>query len=203
MAEWPLEPKWAGKDVFVYGGGPSALRFNTDLLAGSMVIGCNDAYKLGSVVSLLHFGDVKWYRVHEKALLKFRNPIIHSCEELKDVKRLHYVPRLPGGWYKKALGWNGNTGASAINLALIMGAARVFLIGFDMKLVGGRSNWHENLLDNPTEEHYARYMSAFALCSSDLENRWSGVKVINLNPDSALSHFPKMTWEQAFEENPK
>jgi len=199
-----LQSIWEGQTVCVLGGGPSVRGFNMDLLKSVKTVGCNDAYKFGpEVVDILLFGDVKWYRHHYKELSLFPNLVFTNCEkmDLDKGERVLMVPRKPSGFHIDALGWNGNTGASAINLALITGARTIVLVGFDMHLdAGGNSNWHPNPLDSVKPEHYKRYKLGINGCVPDWLAHWPGTEIINLNPDSELECFPKMSWKKFFKE---
>lgn len=203
MTPTALLPQWQGQDVFILGGGPSLKAFDVSRLAGKCVVGCNDAYQFGPrIVSILCFGDTKWFRCHQLSLRRWPNPIVTNQPMLAEEEGLIVFRREDYGFHVDALGWNGNTGAMAINLALILGAARIFLLGFDMKLgEDGQSNWHPNPLSTPTNEvHYARYKENFARCLGDWIARWSQVQIINLNPESALSCFPRRKWDDVFGE---
>lgn len=199
---WPPEQIWQGEDVFILGGGPSVSHFPLTRLIDPKVIGCNNAYLFGeSIVDVLVFGDKPWWDYHEgrPVFRSFTNPIFSNAPKLEDESRIIWTPRETHGFHKHALGWNGNTGSSAINLALIMGASRVFLVGFDMKSSEeGESNWHENTLDAPTDVHYNRYQAEIKDSMSMLHANWPGVDVINLNPDSAMEIFPRCSWEEIF-----
>ena len=97
------------------------------------------------------------------------------------------------------LGWNSNSGAAALNLALLFGAKVVVLLGFDMKisLEDGTANWHPNECALPKESSYKKFMNAFERIHSSLKSDFPGVKVINANLDSAMNLFPKMGREVA------
>jgi hypothetical protein len=199
--EWPLQPVWQDEDVFVLGGGPSVGAFPMSRLEGRKVVGCNDAYRFGeSVVDVLVFGDIKWYRYHQTIpeFQAFKNPIITNHKKLKDEDGIIWGPREEHGFHRHAIGWNGNTGSAAINVALLLGAGRIFLLGFEMaKGHAGKSNWHPNPLDNPGETHYTRYKDEMSKTVHMIVDKWPGVKVINLNPNSTMDVFPKMSWEEA------
>lgn len=91
-----------------------------------------------------------------------------------------------------AVGDGGNSGFQALNLALNWGAKRVLLVGFDMSIAGGE-HWHGRHgsgLNNPREHNVRRWLSA----------NWStpvGIEIINCNPGSALSAYPKLSFEVA------
>lgn len=199
-----LKNYWKDQDVFVLGGGPSLENVDLDPLQDYRVIGCNDAYRYGnSIVDLLFFGDIKWWDYHKSQIgLDFDGLIATNVPEgeyqkVVEVDGVLTLPRTTQGFHRHSIGWNGNTGAAAINLALVMGARRIYLLGFDMQLdEKGRSNWHRNPLDNPTEETYERYMHAISVHLHQIPEKWPGVEIVNLNPQSLLECFPKSTMEE-------
>ena len=200
--EWPLQPIWQGEDVFVLGGGPSVNAFPMSRLERPKVVGCNNAYLFGeSIVDVLVFGDTKWYDHHKEKLAfkSFSNPKITNHKKLKNEPGLIWAPREQHGFHRHALGWNGNTGSAAINVALLLGAGRVLLVGFDMRLnAEGESNWHPNPLDSPGPVHYTRYMNSMGESLPMIVDKWPGVEIINLNLHSAMGLFPRRSWEEVF-----
>jgi len=200
--QWPFQQIWKDEDVYIIGGGSSVSHFPVSRLQSEHVIGCNNAYLFGTaIVDLLFFGDLKWYQYHmQHSLLQFfKNPKISNHISMKDVDGVIYCPRETEGFHKHAIGWNGNTGSAAINLALVLGANRIYLVGFDMGLDdNGASNWHVNTLDTPTQEHYDRYIDVMKKTVADIVVNFPGVKIINLNPESKLDIFPKQDWTEIF-----
>lgn len=193
---WEPKQWWAGQDAYIIGGGPSLSDFDWDRLRGSLTIGCNDAFRLGpSVCSVCTFGDLKWFTQHKADLEKFPNPVVTVQPWLYDngPDWLLVAKRQKHGLHHDgSLGWGGNTGGLALNLALALGALRVFLLGFDMKLSDkGSPNWHDHNLGQPTEASYVRFMFGYNRMVEDLPNVFPGREVINLGMDSALEVFPK------------
>jgi hypothetical protein len=91
----------------------------------------------------------------------------------------------------------GNYG-NCLNLALLFGARRHLLIGFDMSDAGGvhwygRNTWSGG--NNPGKSNFRRWIAAFEGAASQL--RAIGAEVINTAPESALRCFPFKTIEQA------
>lgn len=199
---WPCKEIWKGKDVFILGGGPSLKTFPISFLKTQKCIGCNHAYLFGpEVVDLLIFCDQCFYNSHKDrpAFINFPNPKISNSETIQDPRDVIIVPRAQTGWKKDALGFNANTGSAAINLALILGAARVFLVGFDMQLGSDlRQNWHKEVIRRANRFHYERYLSLMRSSVSDIAENWPEAQVINLNPDSKLDIFPKGRFEEYF-----
>lgn len=94
---------------------------------------------------------------------------------------------------KLALASNG--GYQAINLAVLMGASRILLLGYDMQ-VGekGRQHWHT---DHPMAQrsNYRTFQSHYPTLVAPLKA--AGVEVINCSPSTALRCFPRMSIRQA------
>lgn len=89
-----------------------------------------------------------------------------------------------------------NSGYAAINLAVHLGAKRILLLGYDMRLENGRSNWHDELRPFASPSLYEQSMLPhFATLVEPLGKL--GVEVVNCTPGSALDAFPKATLEDA------
>lgn len=207
MPKWDLfdlRDAWKGEDAFIIGGGPSLKGFDFSLLEGKRTIGCNSAYLLGPhICQLLCFGDAHWWDVFKQGVIDYwqrGGQVFTTARKLEDHPAFFQCKRIPHGLGTDALGWNGNTGAIALNLALILGATRVFLLGFDMKLgAGAIPNWHPNpIIDKPNPEVYNRFLRGFSKIKADWMSLYPERRIVNLNPESALDEFPKMTWNQAF-----
>jgi len=200
----PNPTLWKNEDAFILGGGPSLRNFEYARLQNELVVGCNDAYVHGPLVcDFCVFGDFKWWRLHHKNLEKYvKGGGVVVTNEQKVVKAtvpvwLKCMARQASGLSKTALGWNVNTGAAAINLALILGATRVFLLGFDMKLgKKGESNWHKNTLDKPKPKIYNRMIRGYKVVLNQLPIVFPGTQVINVNDDTALKCFPVVKFDK-------
>jgi hypothetical protein len=202
--QWNPEEWWAGSDAFIIGGGDSLRSFDWARLFGRKTIGCNDAYRLGpDVCSACIFGDLRWFQIHRKSLEAYANqsPVFTNQPSLhtgQGVPWLRTLRRESGGLHTRALGWGGNTGCAAINLALLLGARRVFLLGFDLKIgKGGKTNWHDANISKPTEASYVRFHKGFVDMANDLPRVFPGREVYNCGPDSNLRAFPMMDLEEA------
>src|SRR5574343_1711355 len=153
--KWTPRAWWSGLDAFVIGGGRSLRNFDWSRLRGRPTVGCNDAFARGpSMCSVCVFGDLRWYQHHFKRLEQFPNPIITNQPSLHvgSPDWVLTMAREREGLHRGALGWGGNTGCIAVNVALLLGAERVFLLGFDMKLNGKQSNWHEQNIGHPNAD---------------------------------------------------
>lgn len=87
-----------------------------------------------------------------------------------------------------------NGGFQALNLAVLAGAARIVLLGYDMKLgEGGRTNWHKQHRRGTPRGHYDLFRRAFRPLPKILDRL--GVTVLNATPGSALDVFPMVDLE--------
>lgn len=205
-------PDWTGEDVFIIGGGKSLKDegFDWSWLHGRNTIGCNQAFILGvDVCNVCTFGDLKfWDAFKDKLGGVFEGWVATNYWVMNPPPWLKLYKRQDNGLSTTMICWNNNTGAIAVNLALIMGASRVFLLGFDMHShhspqPGKNSHWHDQELERSTPEHFGRFRVGFASVQAHLPNVFPGRKVINVNNGgSTLTAFPQMTLDQVKETAP-
>ena len=196
---WHAPIIWPGNTAYIVGGGPSLEGFDWDLLKDKRVIGCNDAYLLGEdIVDVCCFGDWQWWNeYHKEGFKKYGGLKVTCCVELvgnEEDKNIHVMRREPRGVWNipGKVGWNGHTGAMAINLAAIFGASKIVLLGFDMKLKEGKSNWHENSKDLPNADVFKQFIGTSGIVGTGMKKVFPNVEVLNANPDSAWNLFPKV-----------
>lgn len=97
------------------------------------------------------------------------------------------------------VGWSGNSGFQALNIAIQFLCRRIILVGFDMSISSG-VHWHGSHpkgMNNPTERNVLRWR----LCLDQAADQLAavGATVINASPTSALQRYPKMSLTEAFE----
>jgi len=205
MPIWNISPIWKDKECFIIGGGDSLKGFDWNLLKIEYTIGCNTAFQLGvSVCKVCVFGDKKFFfgdttRKHEgyqKQLESFEGMVFTNLTKLlkSGIPYLNTIERGGLGLYTDKIGWNQNTGFSAINLALLFGCKTIYLLGFDMKMTNGRHNWHNNRLDTSGAEVYDNFLRNEKRVQKDWKAKFSNQQIINLvKPfplDSKLTVFP-------------
>jgi len=203
--KWKAQQWWAGANVVIIGGGDSLRSFDWRRLMPFMTIGCNDAYQLGpSVCTVCIFGDLNWYHRHcSRGLKEFPNPVFTNQPSLyiKSPDWVLAMAREKTGVANdgESLGWGGNTGFAAVNLALYLGARRVFLLGFDMKRSEDgerRSNWHDHNVGKPNDASYKRFSDQFKKHGKQFFEKFPGREIVNLGPDSNMNTFPKMKLDE-------
>ena len=201
MPRWSPEKVWDGADAVIIGGGDSLRDFPWEILKGESTIGCNAAYTLGKdICSVVLFGDNAFFKKNQAGLQKYGGPVFTNSRRLQGstISWLYSVPRQSDGLGLQSLGWNGNTGASALNLALLFGASRVFLLGFDMCAVEERANWHDMYEKDRKQRHnsvkkaeaghpYPRFLRGFEAVVRDWKEKFSDREIINVNDDTNSS----------------
>ena len=184
------------------GSGPS-LSMEQILAAPKSVkfLGINDAYLLWPSMDHHHACDGKWWGWHYdvcRSRLRCPSTTISKNAVAKhpDLKWIEGRPR-PGISYESTVVHTGkNSGYQAINIAVLMGAKRIVLIGFDCKIASdGRSHWFGDHPDN-TRSWYETWHSQFETLVDPL--REIGVEVLNCSPGTALECFPKADIEDVF-----
>lgn len=221
VADWvstydALPKNLIGESVFIIGGGPSLRNFQSRQLEGRRVIVTNEAFSLYPQADALVFVDVGWWqrRVHEvlevfEGLIIGRGPYGRMYKAGgREVVNVAYRSGTVWSEDQRMLGGK-NSGLAALNAAFLMGADRAFLIGFDLRSIRGRNNYH-HLHDDASQRNVCnRYLNLFipefCQASKRIESlngvEGVGFEVFNLTPDSALKCFPERSVEWAMRES--
>lgn len=174
------------------GGGPSVKDMDLLPLKHHRTIGVNDAFKLLPFIDITWFTDCQWYKWNAEALQSFGGLIVGAPRCCCNHSRVLQLRRLDSSGITtnpEQVKWNKSSGASAINLAVLLGAKKVFLIGFDMQVKDGNHNWHTNHFHKPRTEIYRDlFLDPFTQIAEDAEKLQ--VQIFNATSDSALKIFP-------------
>lgn len=224
---WNIPKIWEGETAYILGGGASIIplfgipqimadsvrKGETPMLEYSdfmevlhdkNVIGVNAAFKIGSWIDYIYFLDKDF-------MLTYRPCLAGAGFSSKTVSALPYSQL--ESWCNTVKGspingicavpdtiaYNHNSGAGAINLAYHLGAKRIVLIGFDMKVIDNKQHFHgeyiNSKLERPAEDKmtFSKGMLAFPAIANDAEIL--GVEIINTSMDSALDMFEKIPLE--------
>jgi hypothetical protein len=167
------------------------------------VIAVNSSYRLCPWADLLFFSDPQWYQWEQE-----KNPELLATF----IGRMMTVGEIPDhSIHRLALTGTddieplpdrvhgNNSGYQAINVAYHFGVKRIVLLGFDMKLDGEKSHWHEGHPDGISVEHRRKVLleillPPFATLVLTLEK--AGIEIINCTPRSAITCFPMRSIEE-------
>jgi hypothetical protein len=95
---------------------------------------------------------------------------------------------------QRQIHYGQNSGFQAINLAILFGARRIVLVGFDMRNIGNKRHFfgdHPKELRNTDPSGFVRNFDRAA------RNLPVDVHIINATPDSALKCFPSVALDKA------
>ena len=201
-----LEKIYSPEDkVIIIGGGPGFKGINIATLKDKHIIGVNAAYKLGSWIDILFFGDYRFYEWNRIELEKWPNRIITCCTRLKNHPKIEYLEPIDSqkidtdnltsiSWPTKNGG--ANSGGAAICLAAKLGAKNIFLLGFDGQPVNGQHHWH-NYYKMPNRNWiYSRFNRFFKVIAQDALE--CNINIYNVNPSSAIPYFKKITPDEFY-----
>ena len=88
-----------------------------------------------------------------------------------------------------------NSGYGAINLAVKLGASKIYLLGYDMQSNAKDTHWHSGYESRHNHNIYQKMVKYFENLPSELEKHH--VEVYNANPNSTLNVFKKCSIEDA------
>lgn len=190
---------WKGRRCFVLAGGPSLASVDLSRLRGELTLGLNVAFLHGPTANLVYdlrlmerlSGDPRWaayggeklWLNSEQRNVRGRFPGVRELSEAVDM----YGQQAWGRALARGLYRGNNAGSAAINLAEVLGADPVYLLGYDLRGKGGRSaNWHAEYGTWSQEELvYMSYLEDLGRVAKKVRSR-----VFNLTPGSALRSFP-------------
>jgi len=171
------------------------------------IIAINASFMIGNWMDMIFFADKKFILLFQKELSVCSG--IKICNNAYS-ERYNWVKYVPNDNKKRAgiceqrnkVSWNGNSGAAAISIAAHTGAKRIFLLGFDMNLHKDyKQHWHSLYLNdqfNPGTAKklpFAKHLQGFPRIQQDAKRR--GIEIFNVNPNSEIDCFEKITLKEA------
>jgi hypothetical protein len=193
--------EWEGETVALIGSGPSLTQEQCNTVRSLNTIAVNDAWILAPWADVLYFADHRWLVWHCEALASFKGVKV-SIEQHMQVEfppDVHVLRNLdngdPAGLSLDPTGIKTgcNSGYQALNLAVLLGAKRIILLGYDYRFDGSRSHFFGDHPVPTFENHLPGYAQKF----STIENKLIelGIEVLNATPGTALNAFPKVSLE--------
>lgn len=201
MVSPPKLLDWRDDDVVaVVASGPSLTRADADTVYASnaRVIAVNRAFELAPWADVFYMGDRRALEVYHKHIPPGRLWSNDGMsEQMFGAKWVRYA--YEPGISTARINGNGNSGMQAINLAVLFGARRILLLGFDMK-VGPKGEKHFHP-DHPAPltqaQPFGDWIFKGAKVADDL--RRLGVLCLDCTPGGALQGFEKATLQAGIE----
>lgn len=202
--------KRAGPTFVCIASGPSLTQADVDRVKGkAKVVAVNDNYRLAPWADFLYACDAKWWEHHEP--LKFAGEKWTQCPvDEKDgmgktqrALATKYGLKLIPGAHRQGLGdphvnYGSNSGYQAINLAYLLGAGVIILLGYDMQRTAGKQHWFGDHPPGPMQvaSDYGACIGLFPRLGDELSDH--GVAVINCTRETALTCFRRAPLNEVF-----
>lgn len=196
---WTVPPIWKGETCAIIAGGPSLRGFNAEVLPTRWrVITINDAWKLEPLADIHYYCDQSWIASQKGIDFDSLKWVKGDLKEGAGVDERVRVLRITGqlGFDRdpSCLRHGSNSAYQCIHLAAHLGVSRIVLLGVDMKVaLDGRTHCHNG--PRLPAAQFQRTLQQdmlplFQYLVKPLETR--GIEVINANPESALTCWPRM-----------
>jgi hypothetical protein len=190
--------------VVVAASGPSLTPEVAKAVRGHPAIAVNDAYRLLPFADVLYACDSSWWLAH-KGAMDFKGErwsshgvagrVRHNDKsEVGPRFRLNLIEGRDGEGFStdpSAIHYGSNSGFQAVNMAILWGATRIILVGFDMHGTHFFGT-HPRGLRNTT--NFKNFIRAFDRAATRLP---AGVEILNATPGSALRCFPMVSLHDA------
>lgn len=194
---------WRGQRCFIVGGGPSLKGFDFGRLRGERVIAINKAFKDVPFADIMFAMDRPLLDLITSGQLgEDYRAALDSFWGVKlwlDLSGYAYPPDVYSvksagetGWtdsLSKGLYHGQNSGYGALNLALVLGADPIYLLGYDCQRgPEGEKNYHSGYPTGSSPDAMNIFLKAFEAGAEKLK-AISHSRIVNLNPNSALKCF--------------
>lgn len=200
-ANWRIPSPWKCEPVFVIGGGPSVALQRPARLEGRNVIVINSSYEVAPFAQYLFFGDNRWHVEHQDrpAFVAFREKA--TIVTVSDPASGFYLKKLNRTIPNKAetglstdrvsLSSQRTSFHGAINLAAMLGATQIILLGLDGKRSPEGVSHHHRPHKWPTKPGIITWeYQKTQLRHTVAPLAAMGVRVYNTNPNSSFDFWP-------------
>ena len=192
---------WAGRDVVIVGGGPSLKGFDWHRLQDfdCKVIAVNRAYEttdpdmvFGVDNQFFEWAETgRFGRDNRAKWQRLSCPIVTATTYGAGARYVHvraHKDGAIGASLRDGVYHGGNSGLGAIHTACLLGARRVYLLGFDCLPTGtgNTAHWHDGYQARQRDDVYTRMSRRFNEASDTLNGM---TEIVNCNPDSGLKCF--------------
>jgi hypothetical protein len=200
---WEPIPIFKDKTVVLLGGGPSHVEINPGLLSNCGIVAINSSCRkvmdVAKKEDILYFSDNSWSERYIGLIEEWKGLVITSNRNTKirlqglvnrlDLQNLTEFMQVKSDYVQ---GSSGHTGAC---LAVLLGAKRLVLVGFECKSINGKTHGHGDYQQENIHAFEERYIPAWFQMAKRF--RELGCEVINASKDSAIDCFEFMNFEEA------
>jgi len=196
---------WKGERCFVVGGGPSLIGFDWELLKDAgRIIAVNRAIEVVPWADIMFSMDSRLYEWYHERRNLLKQESLDAYDEFQGMKvwlDSHCYHFQPDIYLVKWLGRSGvslslergiysggNSGYSAMMLAVALGCNPIVLLGFDMAHDKGKTHFHDGYPMGSCNPASRMWIDCFSEAAPKIKA--AGIQVINTNPYSNIRCFP-------------
>jgi hypothetical protein len=181
---------------FIVATGASLTQDDVNYIKGKgTIIVINNAFKLAPFADILYACDVVWWEAYEKDLINWNGKKMSIFYDQNGCIKWECNTRL-NGLGEEVIHTGGNSGYQAINLAYLLGAKEIILLGYDMKQTNGLRHFHgQHKRGLRNNDNYPQWIKHMGILANDLKAK--GIKVINCTRSTALECYEKQELQNA------
>jgi hypothetical protein len=210
--EWSVPRLWEGETAFILAGGPSLAGQGAHRLAGRRVIAVNSSYIAHPFADYLFSADRPWLYEHRAAIEgPWRGRVVTTTSAIDWDGLLHLrqvAPPFPGkaggvaiSSDPRALSVRRTSLHGAINMAVLLGATRLVLLGADGgRDAKGRTHHHAPHKQAPKPGCWDEQLVDLRTMVQPLKDL--GVEVLNASPGSHWDLWPIVTLDDVLAAEP-
>ena len=205
----PSVPRlWPNETAVCLASGPSLCAEDVEFVRGkAKVIAINASYAMAPWADVLYCADVnpfKWYwdkgpkgyeRLPMREFQGRKYSLTKSAAKYQGVSVLQQWREEGLSLDPRRLCLGKNSGYQAINLAVLLGATRIVLLGYDMQ-PGPTGEYFFGAHPDKKRSAYKVFREKFATLVQPLKA--AGVEVINSSRETALTMFPRRPLAEVF-----
>lgn len=200
--------------IICVASGPSITQKQIDLIkqSGLYTICVNRTFELLPNCDAIFACDIRWWyeyynltQTHspKSELYTIAGIGSHFYKKRQKGQQIIELPYESGvGLGKDKLIHGGNSGYLAVNLAYLLGAKKIILVGYDHQHTNGKRHWHSDYDKSKfpfNADHMDRMVHNFEILSKDLID--NGIDIVNCSIDTALTVARHSTLEKELEDS--
>jgi hypothetical protein len=211
--DWALRKLWAGQTCAILASGASMSR---DVVTQVRDSGCrviavnnqgidtNGKPAMAPWADIMYASDATWWLNNKRDALKFAGRKVTIAQQSNVLPNtisdsVHVMGHGGVAGFDERpthLRTGSNSGYAATHLAIHLGAARIVLCGFDMRVAdNGMAHWFgDHHWRGPHRTDYSLFLYHFRNAAKEFTSR---AQIVNATPGSALKCFPSMDLKEA------
>jgi len=191
-----------GRDCFILASGGSVRNYDLTLLKDKFVIAINHSSVRYPECDALMFSDAEYWRMRKDFILGYEGMIFCGKkaewwnDNRSNVCIFEYNNITPQLKIADGVFYSGLTGIAAVNLAIIMGAGRIFMLGYDLNVDADVKQIEESNPEGARKYYNDKKWTDVRIKKFAAFMPWAD-KIYNCSPISSLTFFQYIDYEEA------